>query len=358
MSKDVQVFSNGIFELKVRETANSVEFAAEDVAKSLGFTRVVNGKLYVRWERLNGYLRDFGFTHEVGKGDFIAESFVYMLGMRGENDLAIAFQKFIAFEVLPAIRKNKVYIDPSATDQEIDNAVKLATPQKRRKALMDATIDGKDSVFSVYENIKEYIAKWTADDKIKVLQHVERALMDKKDTYGNDVAFVHKVEELLRQVAKDLDKIKNWRNGAEKRELGKENKLLQQKIEELTPPSLDEYFCLPYHPFTENRMYDAITSKKWVKTKAFKDWCDYFPYFLMPDESELNIDWNRPIKLYLAYDHQKKFDVQNFHKSAIDMICKYYGQDDSIINEIEFVNKTINHVKSYKDGKIYFLFTN
>ena len=355
---DVQVFSNGVFDLKVRENGSSIEFDAENVARSLGFIQKKTNKEYVRWETVNRYLNEFGFPTQIGKGDFIPESYVYMLGMRGENELAVNFQKFIAFEVLPAIRKNKVYIDPDATDQEIDNAVKFATPQKRRKALIEATIDGKDSIYSVYDNIKNYITRWTADEKVKTLLHIERALLDKKDTYGNDVAFVHKVEELLRQVAKDIDKVKNWRNGAEKRELNKENRLLQQKVEELTPPSIDEYFSISYHPFSENRMYEALSKVKWIKTKEFKSWCDYFPYFSMPSEEELNIDWEQPIKLYLAYDHLNKFDSVNFHKSAIDMIFKYYGKNDKLINEVQFVNKTNKYVKSYGEGKIYFLMTN
>lgn len=355
---NVQIFKNEMFEVAVRENGIHVEFEAEAVARNLGWVQLKSGKEYVRWERVNEFLTSFGYSPSVGKGDFIPESYVYLLLMKAENEAAIAFQKFIAFEVLPAIRKNKVYIDPTATDTEIDNAVLFATPQKRRKALMESTIDGKESVFAVYENMKDYISKWTADEKINTLEHVERVLVDKKDSYGNDVAFVHKIEELLRQVAKDLDKIKNWKNGALKRELNKENKQLKQLVEELTPPSIDEYFVINYHPFSENRQYKPLTENKWVKTPEYKQWCDYFPYFQMPSEEELGIDWNKPIKMYLAYDHISKFDTQNFHKSAIDMIFKFYGQDDSIINEIQFVNKTNRYVNAYRDGKIYFFLQN
>jgi prophage antirepressor-like protein len=233
MIQEVQLFSNGQFEVKVREIDGILEFEAECVAKGLGWTQEKKGKLYVRWERMNEFLSSFGYSPRVGKGDYIPESYVYLLGMKAENDIAIAFQKFIAFEVLPKIRKYKVYIDPSATEQEIDSAVRFATPQRRRKALMEATIDGKENIFVVYDKIKEYISNWTASEKISVLEHVERVLVDKQATYGNDVAFVHKVGELLLQVAKDLDKLKNWQNGAKKRELRKENKQLRQLVEEL-----------------------------------------------------------------------------------------------------------------------------
>lgn len=355
---NVQLFSNGDFEVTVRENGSVVEFDADNVSRSLGFVQRKSDKTYVRWETVNRYLGEFGFPIQIGKGDFIPESYVYMLGMKGENELAVNFQKFIAFEVLPSIRKNKVYIDPNATDQEIDNAVRFATPQKRRNQLMEATIDGKDSVFNVYENIKYYIQRWTADEKIKAFKHVERVLEDKKDTYGKDVAFIHKIEELLRQVAKDLDKVKNWENGAWKRKLNKENKALLDEITVLRPPNIDEYHVLPYHPFSENSMYEPITKTKWVKTKAFKYWCDHFPYFLMPSEEELNIDFSKPVKLYLAYDHKANADVQNYHKSAIDMIFKYYGQNDNVINEVEIINKTNKHVNDYAEGKIYFLLKN
>lgn len=227
----VQVFKNELFEVAARDNGINIDFDVETVAKGLGWVQQKNGREYVRWERVNGFLFEFGYSPQVGKGDFIPEQYVYLLLMKADNDIAIKFQKFIAFDVLPAIRKNKVYIDPSASEQEIDNAIRFQTPQKRRKALMEATIDGKTSIFAVYDDIKEYIKRWTAAEKIGVLEHVEKVLVDKKATYHNDVSFAHKVEELRRIVAVDLDKLRNWRNGAIKRELNRENKRLKKGIE-------------------------------------------------------------------------------------------------------------------------------
>jgi prophage antirepressor-like protein len=355
MSK-LQVFNNGDYEVKVRENGVTIEFDAENVAKSLGFTQEKNGKLYVRWERVNQYLSEFGFPHVIGKADFIPESYVYMLGMKGENDLAVAFQKFIAFEVLPTIRKNKVYIDPSATDTEIDNAVKFATPQKRRKALLEGTIDGKDSIFGIYDNIKDYIAKHTADEKIKVLEHVERVLCDKRDMYGRDVALIHKVEELLNKVAKDLDKIKNWKNGAEKRELGKENKQLKQLVGQLKPPELEDYYKIDYSPYSENYMYEQLDNGRWVKSKSYRNWLNNFPYEDLPYDT--GVDWDRPIKVYLAFVHKSQMDCPNLHKGVIDTIFAHYGYDDYKIENLEIKSKRIGTVNNHRDGKIYFLLTN
>ncbi|WP_339304415.1 hypothetical protein NST33_18125 [Paenibacillus sp. FSL L8-0435] len=218
-----QLFKNELFAVEVRENGMHLEFDIEGVSRGCGFTTVAkSGNATIRWNRVNEYLSSFGYSVEVQKGDYIPESYVYLLMMKANSVAAIEFQKFIAFEVLPKIRRNKIYIDPSATDQEIDIAVKFATPQKRRKALIEATIDGKENIYTIYEDIKEFISKWTAAEKITTLEHVEKVLLDKQEAYGKDVAFAHTIEELLRAVAKDLDKLKNWKNGAVKRELKKE----------------------------------------------------------------------------------------------------------------------------------------
>lgn len=39
----------------------------ETVVRGLGFTQEKNGVEYVKWERITGYLRKFGFSPEVGK---------------------------------------------------------------------------------------------------------------------------------------------------------------------------------------------------------------------------------------------------------------------------------------------------
>lgn len=352
---NVQVFKNELFEVAVRENGMFVEFDAEAVSKNLGFVQTKNNKEYVRWETVNGYLSEFGFSQQVGKGDYIPESYFYLLGMKANNEAAVQFQKFIAFDVLPQIRKNKVYIDPTATDQEIDNAVRFATPQKRRNALMEATIDGKTSIFNVYDDIKQYIKRWTADEKIKVLEHVERVLIDKKETYYNDVSFAHKVEELRRIVAKDLDKLKNWKNGTIKRTLNKQIEELSEKVDELRPPSIEDYYEINYPGFSHNYQYEYNEDiGKWVKTKAFKKWLDNFPYDELP--YDIGIDWDKPIKIYLAFTHKKSMDVHNLEKAIIDLIFKHYGYDDNTIVAID--NRTVGYVDEYKNGKIYFLLRN
>ncbi len=85
---------------------------AEDVARGWGFTQMKSGVEYVKWERVNGYLKEFGFSPQVGKGDFLPENMVYRLGFKANNEAAQIFQTKLADEILPAIRKTGAYGAP------------------------------------------------------------------------------------------------------------------------------------------------------------------------------------------------------------------------------------------------------
>ena len=106
---------------------------AEDVARGFGFTQVKSGKEYVKWERVNGYLADFGFSPVVGKDDFIPENMVYRLGFKASNETAQAFQAKLADEVLPSIRKHGMYATDDTIEQIMNNpefGIKLLTALK------------------------------------------------------------------------------------------------------------------------------------------------------------------------------------------------------------------------------------
>ena len=106
---------------------------AEDVARGFGFTQVKSGKEYVKWERVNGYLAEFGFSPVVGKEDFIPENMVYRLGFKASNETAQAFQAKLADDVLPSIRKHGMYATDDTIEQIMNNpefGIKLLTALK------------------------------------------------------------------------------------------------------------------------------------------------------------------------------------------------------------------------------------
>ncbi|CAI3208566.1 ORF6C domain-containing protein [Clostridium neonatale] len=123
MSKEMQIFKNEKLSLQMRTIQNedgSICVNTEDTAKGFGWIQNKNGKEYVRWETINAFLNEFGFSQEVGKDDYIPESIFYMLGMKASNKAAKEFQKWLAVDVIPSIRRTGGYNQPkklSAMDQ-------------------------------------------------------------------------------------------------------------------------------------------------------------------------------------------------------------------------------------------------
>ncbi|WP_444196102.1 phage antirepressor [Dialister succinatiphilus] len=110
---------------------------AEDVARGFGFTQGKSGVEYIRWDRVNQYLHEFGFSPQVGKDDFLPENMVYRLGFKANNDVAKKFQAVLADEVLPAIRRHGAYMTEEALEKAItepDFLIRLATQLKEEKA--------------------------------------------------------------------------------------------------------------------------------------------------------------------------------------------------------------------------------
>lgn len=139
---------------------DTIWLSAEDVARGFGFIQYKNNVEYVRWETVNNYLKEFGFSQLVGKNDFIPENVVYRLGFKANNEAAQRFQAKLADEVLPSIRKNGGYIagQDSLTDEELmakalmvadrkikerDRRIKELTDEKRKLALENETMKPK-----------------------------------------------------------------------------------------------------------------------------------------------------------------------------------------------------------------------
>ena len=89
----------------------------EDVARGLGFTQTKNGLEYIRWDRVESYLADFGFPHKWGKDDFIPENVFYRLAMKANNPVAEKFQALVADEIIPSIRKTGGYTMPKLSKE-------------------------------------------------------------------------------------------------------------------------------------------------------------------------------------------------------------------------------------------------
>ncbi|KIO62093.1 hypothetical protein B4065_3313 [Caldibacillus thermoamylovorans] len=121
----LQVFENDLFKVSAKVESGEILFDVEEVAVSLGFTETKNGKVYVRWRTVNGYLKKY-VSQDVAKGDLIPEPLVYKLAFKASNEVAEKFQDWLAIEVIPQIRKTGSYpFDTSQLSPELQMFSKL-----------------------------------------------------------------------------------------------------------------------------------------------------------------------------------------------------------------------------------------
>lgn len=127
----------------------------ETVARGLGFTKTEtkNGTEYttIRWERVFGYLKEFGFDHKWSKDDFIPENVFYRLAMKANNEVAEAFQAKVADEIIPTIRRRGAYMTEDTIDRMIADpefGIKLLNELKKEKTMRKA-LEVKNSELSV-----------------------------------------------------------------------------------------------------------------------------------------------------------------------------------------------------------------
>lgn len=136
MENQIQVFQNSKFgEVHgYLDNDGTAYLNAEDVARGLGFVMVrkervtTSGDNYtaVRWERVNSYLQEFGYSHKVGKGDFLPENMVYRLAMKANNETARDFQAWLADDVVPSIRRTGSYFLKPTSKKDIATYKKIA----------------------------------------------------------------------------------------------------------------------------------------------------------------------------------------------------------------------------------------
>ncbi|MGL5691555.1 MAG: BRO-N domain-containing protein [Bacteroidales bacterium] len=208
--EQVQLFMNEELGNEVRtkyEKDGSVCVSVEDVARGFGFTQVKNDKEYVRWETVKGYLVEFGYSHPVGKDDFIPESMFYMLGMKANNETARKFQMWLATIVIPSIRKHGAFLADSENIDEEFVLNELRFSQKRTiKTFANAEIG---DIKKLYQEFKDYVDreyKYKTDTRIARYKSVEKGLQQLRDSIaidGDSVGDCYNIEKLKREVIID-----------------------------------------------------------------------------------------------------------------------------------------------------------
>ena len=195
-------------EVAFRETNGQSEVRIDEVARFCGWTYFKNGKEYTRWNTVNGFLVDLGFSQEVAKGDFIPEYIMYPLIGKANNDRATQFMLWVG-KVLVEIRQNGAYVCSNITEEQELKLDKYSTSRKIRNTFKTCNLE-------LIEN--EY-----------------------------RVAIAEVTSEIIK-------KQKETGNKSRGQKISHKNKIISKLEGEILTlnPSIDEFMCFNIHPISEN----------------------------------------------------------------------------------------------------------
>lgn len=136
----------------------------ESVAIGLGFVQnkvsQLVGKTYVRWERVNKYLKEIECESFPTSGErkLIPEWAFYMLAMKADNEAAKQFQMKVAKDILPSIRKNGFYVSDNITKDQYNKLLaKIDKIDNARKYWLTCNKNKTTTIQEMKKNKKEQL---------------------------------------------------------------------------------------------------------------------------------------------------------------------------------------------------------
>lgn len=307
-------------------------------------------------------------------GYLVNESGMYSLILGSELPYAKKFKRWVTKEVLPSIRKHGAYVGENADENYVNNELRFGNKTTIKTfANADPAMVNK-----LYSEFKEYIDteyKNNTDVRKSRYSSVDKGLtrlLENMGTNVNNIGLCYNIQVLKHEVLSDIKTLGNRINGGKKAGLTRQNNKLKSELDEAKNNALKKekelmdikekydpnkfWTTLNYHPFSVNYMYDDNQI-----TTAYQKWIDNFPKNKLHSKEEYeqkaNIDFNKPIVIYVKYRNLSKFDTDNLSKSFIDYLFnRHFLVDDSIVKgKVEF---TQEHCRSYEDGQIRFTLRN
>lgn len=241
MKNEIQEFVNEELGVKVRCVQNedgSISMNAEDAAVGFGWIQCKNDKKYVRWETITQYCKEFGFSQQVGKDDFIPESLFYLLGMKASNETARNFQLWLATEVVPSIRKHGAFIADSENVDENYVLNELRFSQKRTiKTFANAKADELKRLYAEFREYVDSEYKYLTDVRVARYKSVEKGLKQwlvNNTSTPSTIGDCYNVKQLEQIVLTDRTTLEKRISGGEKAAKTKRISELEDTIAELT----------------------------------------------------------------------------------------------------------------------------
>ena len=347
-----------------------------EVAKFCGWTKTSKGKEYIRWERVNEPLKILGCP-TVDNGDYIPERTMYMLIAKANNPQSIKFMSWVA-DILVQLRKTGVVILDNATEEDINFEKKYGIYRIRK------TFTNSKNLRADWEEFKKLSSEeWKAKrisgkERIKlqniIFDTIKNRLADNMSNMRGSELLA--IQELLTDIQTDTKKLSNKTNGGDKASLTKQIKKLQDELEEL--PTLKQelelakmnidinnYEVVDIHGMSCNYLFKYDSMFGAIKTSTYRKWINDFTRLFEENQLATKSDWEfyydidftKPICIYIKYVAKAEFDIENFNKATIDMLFnRLFGVDDNIVHKV--VSERLAVCDTYADGKIMYYIEN
>ena len=335
-----------------------VYFELYSVGQAIGYEKDNGkGRKFPNKSRIDNLVKNAGIEPiSMGVHDghlYVNEDMIYDLLFEAKTDKAKSFRKWVK-EVLTTIRHQGAYVSESITEEQEDLLSKYAMPRHRKQTFLITPVEQLDNI---YEECMTYHKRKPAKDKIKIQKEIIKTLEERKEKAieSGSSALGLLIGEQIEKIQKKLTATSNRSYGAK---IGQKNKLINELsafIDAIEPDS-EEYTTINYHSFTENCIYGSTDPKtnQLRFSRAYNIWRHKFPKDQFP--KDIYVDFNKPVYIWMYFDHMEKFDVTNMQKSFIDMLCYNYGVDDRNVNIMRCC--TLSYVDSYEEGRIHYCIKN
>lgn len=323
-------------------------FLAKDVAEMIEHSDVSKMvKAIDEDEKLIGTLFVSGQNREVW---FLTEYGLYEVLMQSRKPIAKEFKKEVK-AILKQLRMSGVVTNENATKEAVDYDMLFGRYNIRRTFRETTDLIGTWEEFKRLSKIERQARRINNDVRIKGCD----TIIDELKCYiANNVSQMRPsqvimYQEVIQEIYAEKNRLTNKYYGGLLSAKTKQIKRLEQQIEQEEELELDEYFFIDSHAFSCNFMY-SYSKYGIVKSAAYQRWINnlnlekYLP-------EEIDVDFNKPIRIELLYGSKQGMDITNFNKAIVDQVATYYGFDDSLVKECN--ESLLEHVDSYDDGFIY-----
>ncbi|AGK96775.1 hypothetical protein [Clostridium pasteurianum] len=335
------------------------EVQIDSVARFCGWTRIKNNKEYLMWDRVNGYLSELQFPQKCGKGDFIPEYIMYPLIGKANNKQATNFMLWVG-QVLVDLRTKGVVILNHAENAAIDFEKKYGKYRIRKTFTKSNNIIEDYKEFDKLSKAERKAKRLNNKDRVKLCNIIVSALEKRINNSLLELkpSEIIGMQEVISDIKTDITKLSNKKNGGDKTAQTKKIKQLQEQLESIPNYPVDyEFVTLDVHGFSNNYMYKYCDENVY-KSEAYKMWIKYFPYDNVPEiDYWEDVDFDKPIELFINYVAKPDIDIRNLDKSFIDMIFNnIYEVDDNIVESIH--SQRVGVADTWQEGKISFFIRN